>query len=568
MSIQNKSTYTAQKNSDFANNTSGLITPTIQRADRENLKDSVAFLSDANTYTAQQRWAKGADLVSKAALGVDTSGNYFDVTGSATITSMDDSGGAGAIIMLQFDGAAVLTHHATDLILPAGANITAAAGDHAIFCNYASGNYRLVAYQRKDGTALAGSAETYLLVNSGGTAPTAAGTDAISIGELAIASATTAIAIGLGAEAEAVDAISIGNNTGDTSGTKGTSSISIGVNANAGAGNIGTSAIAIGINAVSSGAQRGIAIGGNAINSSSSSVAIGYSTDVTADDAIGIGLNAQATAIGSISVGRESNATAQGAIIMGYHSSAQTNSVSDSFELAWDGTTQFKAGATYGTGITSNADPDTNLTDKVNGVIAYDSTDHEFRAYLNSAWTSLVTASATVYDYLYIDAAAMVPSSTSGAQAGSRELATYDVMVDYLGFATGADEYAQYKWKPPEQIVSNAVIRFKFDMITETGAATTLVFGMQFIIMSNDEALDGVDWSTATVAGAVTMTTTNDIYMSDGACTATLTGIAAGDTVFFRVFRDVSADTHAIDGQLLGVHMQIPVNNTATSVWS
>ena len=48
---------------------------------------------------------------------------------------------------MQFDGALTLTHHATDLILPGGANITTAAGDVAVFTEYASGDWRCVSYQ-------------------------------------------------------------------------------------------------------------------------------------------------------------------------------------------------------------------------------------------------------------------------------------------------------------------------------------------------------------------------------------------------------------------------------------
>ena len=331
-----KSVFNAQTASVFADNTNEDISELDIRTKFGDISDSTAFLEEVNTFSKQQKWNKGADVVATSELPILTDGNYFDVTGGTTIATIADLGGTGAMIWLHFDSTPTLTHHVTDLVLPGGVDITAAAGDEALFINYATGDWRCVAYQRADGTALVG---------------------------------------------------------GD------------------------------------------------------------------------------------------------------------------------------------------------------------------------------VTASSTVYDYLYIDAAAMVPSTTNGAAAGTRELVTNDVMIDYLAFDTSTDEYAQFKWKAPEQITSNPVVRFKFDMTTETGGATTLIFGMQFIIMSDDESLDQ-SWSTATVAGAVTMTTTNDIYMSDGACTATLTGLTAGDTVFFRVFRDVSADTHAVDGQLLGVHMQYPRDNTATTVWS
>jgi len=89
---------------------------------------------------------KGADVASATALPVLTDGNYFDVTGTTTITSINTIG-AGTVIRLHFDGILTLTHHATDLILPGGLNITTAAGDEAEFVEYAAGDWRCTNYQ-------------------------------------------------------------------------------------------------------------------------------------------------------------------------------------------------------------------------------------------------------------------------------------------------------------------------------------------------------------------------------------------------------------------------------------
>lgn len=89
----------------------------------------------------------GSDVASASALAVDIAGDVFDVTGTTTVTSIN-SKGVGAHITLQFDGALTLTHHATNLILPGGANITTAAGDMAVFVEYGSGTWRCVTYQR------------------------------------------------------------------------------------------------------------------------------------------------------------------------------------------------------------------------------------------------------------------------------------------------------------------------------------------------------------------------------------------------------------------------------------
>ena len=60
----------------------------------------------------------------------------------------------GTVIKLHFDGALILTHHATNLILPGAANITTAAGDEAEFVEYAAGDYRCTSYTKADGTSV------------------------------------------------------------------------------------------------------------------------------------------------------------------------------------------------------------------------------------------------------------------------------------------------------------------------------------------------------------------------------------------------------------------------------
>lgn len=109
----------------------------------------------------QLRLAKGADVASASALTLGSDGNYFDITGTTAITSIGTKG-VGTVVRLHFDGILTLTHHATDLILPTGANITTAAGDEATFVEYATGDWRCIGYQRADGTPLAGATGTLL----------------------------------------------------------------------------------------------------------------------------------------------------------------------------------------------------------------------------------------------------------------------------------------------------------------------------------------------------------------------------------------------------------------------
>lgn len=78
-------------------------------------------------------------------LGAAKSRGVF-ITGATTITSF----GAAPFreVLIRFAGALTLTHNATSLALPGGANIVTAAGDTAVAISDASGNWRVQTYVR------------------------------------------------------------------------------------------------------------------------------------------------------------------------------------------------------------------------------------------------------------------------------------------------------------------------------------------------------------------------------------------------------------------------------------
>lgn len=97
--------------------------------------------------TGVQQWKKGADVASAATLVLGNDGNYFDVTGAVGITAISQTavGGAavqsGTVIKLHFDAyvGPIITHHATNLILPYGVNVATIGGDEAEFTKYENG---------------------------------------------------------------------------------------------------------------------------------------------------------------------------------------------------------------------------------------------------------------------------------------------------------------------------------------------------------------------------------------------------------------------------------------------
>lgn len=102
-------------------------------------------------------WFMSTDTIASAAttdIGTKTA-SYLAVSGTTTITALGTPTNKTEYT-LKFDGALTLTHNATSLILPGGANITTAAGDVGKFRHEGSGNWRCVSYTRANGTPVVG----------------------------------------------------------------------------------------------------------------------------------------------------------------------------------------------------------------------------------------------------------------------------------------------------------------------------------------------------------------------------------------------------------------------------
>lgn len=92
----------------------------------------------------ETQFVQGASIASATGGGVltpGTDGGYAHITGTTTITSIATLP-AGRVWILEFEGALLLTHNATNLILQGAANYTTAAGDVLAFISEGSGNWR------------------------------------------------------------------------------------------------------------------------------------------------------------------------------------------------------------------------------------------------------------------------------------------------------------------------------------------------------------------------------------------------------------------------------------------
>lgn len=97
------------------------------------------------TYVDAVPYTPGTEGTIASATTTDIGGESsyrLNVTGTTTITGFGTT--ANARKLLRFSDAVTLTHNATSLILPGGANITTAAGDVFEFISDGSGNWRCV----------------------------------------------------------------------------------------------------------------------------------------------------------------------------------------------------------------------------------------------------------------------------------------------------------------------------------------------------------------------------------------------------------------------------------------
>jgi len=95
--------------------------------------------------------------------------SVVSITGTTTITSFGTT--ANSFRIGKFTGSLTLTHNATSLILPTGDDIVTAAGDAFIAVSDASGYWRVISYQRADGSALLTDAATSITASGLATSP-------------------------------------------------------------------------------------------------------------------------------------------------------------------------------------------------------------------------------------------------------------------------------------------------------------------------------------------------------------------------------------------------------------
>ncbi len=157
---------------------------------------------------------------------------------------------------------------------------------------------------------------------------------------------------------------------------------------------------------------------------------------------------------------------------------------------------------------------------------------------------------------IWVPASAMYPNTTNGADGPNQvEITAGKPEVKSLDFADGADDFAQFSIAFPKSWNEGTLTFIPYWSVTGTNTGT-VAWGLQGVAVSNDDTIDAT-FGTAVVTTALAASgTANDLMISAESGAITVGGSpAAGDNVFFQIFRDVSADTQTAAARLIGLRL-------------
>jgi len=157
---------------------------------------------------------------------------------------------------------------------------------------------------------------------------------------------------------------------------------------------------------------------------------------------------------------------------------------------------------------------------------------------------------------IWVPATAMYAASTNGcADIAQVELTAQYPEVKSLDFDTSSDEYAQFAVAFPKSWNESTVTFQTYWSVSGTNTGT-VCFAVQGVAVSSDDTLDVAMGAAVANTALAASGTTNDLMVNAESGAVTIGGSpAAGDEVFFNVYRDVSADDQTADARLVGLKL-------------
>ncbi len=168
-----------------------------------------------------------------------------------------------------------------------------------------------------------------------------------------------------------------------------------------------------------------------------------------------------------------------------------------------------------------------------------------------TSYTSLKTQGK---ETVWLPAAAMVVASSTGPAAGQIETTTNKVNVKVLDFDASQIEYAHFNIGMPKSWNESTVTAVF--MWTAASGSGDVVWALQCLAVSNDDALDQAFGTAQTVTD--TLISANDNHATSETSAITCAGTPAeGDLLLFRAYREATSgsDTLAVDARLIGIRV-------------
>jgi len=173
------------------------------------------------------------------------------------------------------------------------------------------------------------------------------------------------------------------------------------------------------------------------------------------------------------------------------------------------------------------------------------------------------------YGVIWVPAEAMTPTVTNGAEAGSTEYATQDIMVNYFAFDGATEEFVSFNLVMPENW-NRSTVKAKFYWTGAAGAdvAETVEWEIGGNAIGNDEAIDAAIGTAQVISDTVLTAGSARVHISGATPSITIGGTPAlGDFIHFKISRNVGGtDDMDDDAWMLGVAIQYTISNQI-SAW-
>jgi hypothetical protein len=155
---------------------------------------------------------------------------------------------------------------------------------------------------------------------------------------------------------------------------------------------------------------------------------------------------------------------------------------------------------------------------------------------------------------MWVPAAAMYATTTNGADGPNQvELTAGQPEVKSLDFAADADDFAQFSVAMPKSWNEGTLTYQPYWSVSGSDAGT-VQWGLQAVAISDDEDIDSAFGTVVLTTAKAASGTADDLMISAESGAMTVGGSpAAGDNVFFQIYRDVSGGTQTDAARLIGI---------------